>query len=111
MEWKYTKDNPLRVFTAFSGYDSQCIALRNIGIPFDLVGWSEIDKYAIQAHDAIFPEYAGRNFGDIAKIQWGGGTRFRLVYILFSLHRYFKCWSAARSCRRLWNTFVAALGM
>lgn len=83
MNWKYTKENPLRVFTAFSGYDSQCIALRNLGVPFDLVGWSEIDKYAIQAHDAIFPEYAGRNFGDIAKIQWGGVPNFQLFTYSF----------------------------
>lgn len=33
----------VRVFTAFSGYDSQCLALRRAGVPFDLVGWSEID--------------------------------------------------------------------
>ena len=26
-------------------------------IDFDLVGWSEIDKYAIEGHNALFPEY------------------------------------------------------
>ena len=31
--YKYTEDNPLKVFTAFSGYDSQCLALDRIGIP------------------------------------------------------------------------------
>ena len=60
----------LRVFTSFSGYDSQCLALRRLGIPFELVGWSEIDKYAIQAHDVLFPEAKGRNYGDISKIDW-----------------------------------------
>lgn len=34
----------LKVFTAFSGYDSQCLALERIGIDYELVGWSEIDK-------------------------------------------------------------------
>lgn len=58
----------LRVFTAFSGYDSQCMALDRIGIDYDLVGWSEIDKFAIRAHDAVYPQYADRNFGDIAEI-------------------------------------------
>lgn len=29
-KFKYTEDNPLRVFTAFSGYDSQCMALDRI---------------------------------------------------------------------------------
>jgi len=67
---KYTKENPLRVFTAFSGYDSQCLALNRLGIPYDLVGWSEIDKAAITAHDALFPEYKDRNYGDISKIDW-----------------------------------------
>lgn len=67
---KYTEENPLRVFTTFSGYDSQCLALRKAGIPFDLVGWSEIENRAIMAHDALFPEYKDRNYGDICKIDW-----------------------------------------
>lgn len=68
----YTK---IRVFTAFSGYDSQCLALERLHrdfpeIEYELVGWSEIDKYAIQAHDALFPEAADKNYGDISKIDW-----------------------------------------
>lgn len=35
----------LKVFTAFSGYDSQCMALDRMKINYELVGWSEIDKY------------------------------------------------------------------
>lgn len=72
---KYTKENPLKVVTLFSGYDSQCIALRELGIPYELVAWSEIDPYAIKAHDAIFPEWAGRNLGDVSKIDWGGASK------------------------------------
>lgn len=60
----------IRVFTAFSGYDSQCIALERAGVSYDLVGWSEIDKYAIMAHNAIFPQFKDRNYGDITKIDW-----------------------------------------
>lgn len=60
----------IRVFTAFSGYDSQCLALKRAKIPFDLVGWSENDEYAIKAHNVLFPEFANRNFGDITKINW-----------------------------------------
>ena len=60
----------LRVFTAFSGYDSQCLALRQAGVPYRLVGWSEIDKYAIKAHNALFPEAKDLNHGDISKIDW-----------------------------------------
>ena len=60
----------VKVFTAFSGYDSLCLALNRLGIDYELVGWSEIDKFAIQAHNALFPQWTDRNFGDISKIDW-----------------------------------------
>ena len=68
----------LRVFTAFSGYDSQCMALDRAGIAYELVGWSEIDKYAIAAHNAVYPQYAGCNYGDISKIDWAQVPDFDL---------------------------------
>lgn len=83
MDWNYTEDRPLRVFTGFAGYDSQCMALRNIGVPYVLVGWSEIDKYAIRAHDAVFPEAAGKNYGDISKIDWSKVPDFDLFTYSF----------------------------
>ena len=79
MNWKYTTDNPLRVVTLFSGYDSQCIALRNIGVPYRCIGWSEIDKYAIQARNAIFPDEADLNLGDVSKIDWNVVPDFDLL--------------------------------
>ena len=82
-KFNYTKEKPLRVFTAFSGYDSQCMALDRIGIPYELVGWSEIDKYAIQAHNAIYPQYADRNYGDISKIDWSQVPDFDLFTYSF----------------------------
>ena len=77
--WKFNKENPLRVVTLFSGYDSQCLALQRTGVPYDLVAWSEIDPFAIQAHDALFPQFAGRNLGDVSKIEWGGVSDFDLM--------------------------------
>lgn len=73
----------LRVFTAFSGYDSQCLALNKVceiidGFSYDLVGWSEIDKFAIKAHNALFPQWSDRNFGDISKIDWHNVPDFDL---------------------------------
>lgn len=73
----------LKVFTAFSGYDSQCLALRRLGIDYELVGYSEIDKYAIQAHNALFPEAADRNYGDICKIDWAQVPDFDLFTYSF----------------------------
>lgn len=88
---KYTKENPLRVFTAFSGYDSQCMALDRIGIPYELVGWSEIDVHAIKSHDAVYPQWADRNKGDISKIDWSEVPDFDL----FTYSSPCQDWSAA----------------
>mgnify|MGYP002852465381 CR=1 FL=1 len=72
----------IRVFTAFSGYDSQCLALNRLhdthNIDYDLVGWSEIDKYAIEAHNALFPQWENRNYGDISTIDWAKVPDFDL---------------------------------
>ena len=68
--------NKLKVITLFSGYDSQCLALDRLKaeypdeFDYELVAWSEIDKYAIQAHNAIYPQWADRNLGDVCKIDW-----------------------------------------
>ena len=56
----------LRVFEAFSGYGSQSIALRNLGIEHEVVAISEIDKYAIKAYETIHGPTL--NLGDISKI-------------------------------------------
>lgn len=69
----------LKVFTAFSGYDSQCMALDRLGIDYELVGWSEIDKYAIMAHNAVYPQWNERNFGDISKIDWRNVLKYLLM--------------------------------
>lgn len=73
----------LKVFTAFSGYDSQCMALDRLGVDYDLVGWSEIDKYAIQAHNAVYPQYRDRNFWDICHIDWAKVPDFDLFTYSF----------------------------
>lgn len=75
----------LRVFTAFSGYDSQCMALDRLKaeepeFDYELVGWAEIDKYAIQAHNANYPQWADRNYGDISKVDWSEVPDFDLFF-------------------------------
>lgn len=56
----------IKIFEAFAGYGSQSIALRNIGVDYEVAGISEIDKYAIQAYEAIHGKV--NNLGDISKI-------------------------------------------
>lgn len=72
-----------KVFTSFSGYDSQLMALDRLGADYECVGWSEIDKFAIMAHDAIYPQYSDRNYGDIRKINWENVPDFDLFTYSF----------------------------
>ena len=58
----------IKVFEAFAGYGSQSIALRNIGVDYEVVAISEIDKYAIHAYEAIHGQV--NNLGDISKINY-----------------------------------------
>ena len=85
---EYNKDRPLKVATAFSGYDSQKMALQRLhnAFPdfcFELVAWSEIDENAIAAHNAIFPEDKSKNLGDISKIDWAKAPNFDLFTYSF----------------------------
>lgn len=78
----------IRVFTAFSGYDSQCMALDRIkethpDFDYELVGWSEIKASAIQAHNLLYPGAADRNYGDISEIDWAGVPDFDLFTYSF----------------------------
>lgn len=71
----YNQDNPLRIVTLCSGYDSQCLALKYLkeehpDFAFDLIGWSEIEPSACIAHNLLFPEYRDRNLGNMTRIDW-----------------------------------------
>lgn len=47
----------LKVFESFAGVGSYTIALNNIGVDFEIVGISEVDKHAIVAYEAIHDKY------------------------------------------------------
>ncbi|MEG0408717.1 MAG: DNA (cytosine-5-)-methyltransferase [Bacilli bacterium] len=65
--FKLDKDKPIKVFEAFSGVGMQRMALNRMGVPYESVGYSEIDKFAIQSYNAIHND--DNNFGDICKIK------------------------------------------
>lgn len=56
----------LKVTELFSGIGSQVAALKRLGVNYECVGISEIDKYAIKSYEAI--NGPTRNYGDISKI-------------------------------------------
>ena len=58
----------LRVLSLFSGIGAFEKALTNIGVDFDMVGFSEIDKYATKSYCAIHNVDESLNLGDITKI-------------------------------------------
>ena len=77
---------PLKVFEAFAGYGSQRMALErlhnmNPQFSYEVVGISEIDKFAIQSYNAIHGET--RNFGDISAIDWESVPDFDLFTYSF----------------------------
>lgn len=90
----YNKQNPLRVVTLCSGYDSQCLALNRLKehypeFDYELVAWAEFDpesktplekQPAVVAHNALFPQWSDRNLGDMTKIDWGGCPDFDLLF-------------------------------
>lgn len=58
----------MKILSLFTGIGAFEKALQNIGINYELVGFSEIDKYAIQSYCAIHNEDERKNLGDITKI-------------------------------------------
>ncbi len=57
----------IKVIELFAGVGSQAMALRNIGIDYEVLGISEIDKFAIRSYEAIHGKV--HNFGDISKME------------------------------------------
>jgi DNA (cytosine-5)-methyltransferase 1 len=60
----------LKVRTLFSGIGSPEIALRDLKIPFELVDFCEVDKYAVKSYCAVHGVDPSKNLGDITKV-WG----------------------------------------
>lgn len=56
----------LKVNELFSGIGAFRKALERLEIPHEIVGISEIDKYAIKSYEAIYGQ--ARNYGDISKV-------------------------------------------
>ncbi len=55
----------IKLFEMFAGYGGASFALKKIGIEHEVVGYSEIDKYAIQCYEQ---NHKGKNYGDCTKI-------------------------------------------
>ena len=58
----------MKYLSLFSGIGSPEQALKNLGVEFELFGFSEIDKYAIKSYCAVHGVDESLNLGDITKI-------------------------------------------
>lgn len=58
----------IKYLSLFSGIGAFEKAMINLKIPFELVGFSEIDDYAAKSYQSIFDVPASKNLGDITKI-------------------------------------------
>jgi DNA (cytosine-5)-methyltransferase 1 len=67
LKLKLRPATPLTVFEGFAGYGGASFALKRLGIPFETIGYSEIDPGAIQIYEMNHPNVP--NFGDITQIQ------------------------------------------
>lgn len=76
----------IQVFEAFAGYGPQSIALEQLkstccNFDYEVVGISEIDRYAIKAYNALHPGVT--NYGDICDIDWSNVPDFDLFTYSF----------------------------
>lgn len=76
IQTKGSELNMIRVFECFAGYGTTTFALKQLGVEHELVGFSEIDKYAIQCFQQ---NHGGTNYGDITKIVWSEVPDFDLL--------------------------------
>lgn len=64
---KYELPRKPKLFEAFAGIGCQRMAFERLGIEYEMIGISEIDKFAIQSYMAIHGET--KNYGSITDIQ------------------------------------------
>lgn len=64
-DFKFDSNKKIRLFEAFSGIGTQYMALKRITNNIEVVGISEIDKFAIQSYEAIHGNV--KNYGSIGE--------------------------------------------
>ena len=94
-----TNKKTIKMFTLFSGYESQLMGLINAvknskkSFGVELVGWSDIDPSVQLVHNLVFPEYADRCYPDVTTIDWEKIPFFDILFYSSP------CQSASRSGR------------
>lgn len=77
----------IRLFEAFAGIGSPRMALNNLSLPYESVGISEIDKYAIKSYEAIWGE--DKQFRGYIKSKYRRYSRYGFICLWLTLSGYF----------------------
>ena len=75
------KMKTIKLFDAFTGYGGASWGLKKAKIPFEIVGYSEIDKFAIKLYELNHKNV--KNFGDITKINPDKIPDFDFLLVVF----------------------------
>ncbi|MDO5555830.1 MAG: DNA cytosine methyltransferase [Clostridia bacterium] len=78
----------LKLLSLFTGIGAFEKALKNLKIKYELVAFSDIDKFAIKSYCAVHNENEEKNLGDVKNID---GTKLKEIDFMtwrFSLSRY-----------------------
>ena len=78
----------IRLLSLFSGIGAFEKALQNLKVLYELVGFSEIDKFAIKSYCAIHNEEETKNLGDIKLIKTDKLKQIDIMTWRISLSRY-----------------------
>lgn len=94
----------IKYLSLFSGIGAFEKALKNLGIPYDLVGYCEIDKYAAKAYSLLHGVPESMNLGDITQVDESTlPDDLRPCHIRFPLPGHFTGRVAERTDRRKWR--------
>lgn len=107
-------DKPIRLIEFFAGYGSQSMALRNLGVDYEMWKAIEIDPYVMASYNAVH----GTSFEptDIKNIGGGYATDSRpgqvllSGYILFPVPRHQLDRTTVRIVKRLRNKIIIVMG-
>ena len=78
----------IRLLSLFSGIGAFEKALQNLKVPYELVGFSEIDTFAKKSYCAIHNEEETKNLGDIKLIKTDKLKQIDFMTWRISLSRY-----------------------
>ena len=78
----------IRLLSLFTGIGAFEKALKNLKIPYELVGFSEIDKFAIKSYCAIHNVDEKLNLGDVRNINTENLKEIDLMTWRISMSRH-----------------------